>query len=161
MYSTNRRRYYLSGQRFGEMSPSSSEERVFLAKKNQRFAKKCLQTGLYWAIIVRRGNTAAKTNHTFRDFPSQCRLVGTDTTGCGSRRIFCPNFSAKNLEIQKVFLRFSNLNLVQNLSLTALADFFRGSIESTSCCTAHVPRNRFPQNARCGIARREMRPIPP
>ena len=121
MYSTNRRRYYLSGQRFGEMSPSSSEERVFLAKKNQRFAKKCLQTGLYWAIIVRRGNTAAKTNHTFRDFPSQCRLVGTDTTGCGSRRIFCPNFSAKNLEIQKVFLRFSSLNLVQNLSTPALA----------------------------------------
>ena len=42
---------------------------------------------------------------------------------------FAPTFRFENLEIHKVFLRFSNLILQQNLSPTALADFFRASLE--------------------------------
>ena len=38
-------------------------------------------------------------------------------------------FRFENLEIHKVFLRFSNLDLRQNLSLTALTDLFRVTIE--------------------------------
>jgi hypothetical protein len=34
---------------------------------------------------------------------------------------FAPTFRFENLEIHKVFLQFSNLNLEQNSSLTALA----------------------------------------
>ncbi len=45
---------------------------------------------------------------------------------------FAATFRFKNLEIHKVFLRFFNLNLRQNLSPTALADLFRGSLESSS-----------------------------
>ena len=41
---------------------------------------------------------------------------------------FVPTFRFENLEIHKVFLRFSNLNLEQNPSLTALADLFRASL---------------------------------
>lgn len=42
---------------------------------------------------------------------------------------FAPTFRFENLEIHKVFLRFSNLILQQNLSPIALADFFRASLE--------------------------------
>ena len=42
---------------------------------------------------------------------------------------FSATFRFENLEIHKVFLRFSNLNLRQNLSLTALADLFRASLK--------------------------------
>ena len=41
---------------------------------------------------------------------------------------FAATFRFENLEIHKVFLRFSNLDLRQNLSLTALADLFRASL---------------------------------
>ena len=41
---------------------------------------------------------------------------------------FVPTFRFENLEIHKVFLQFSNLNLEQNPSLTALADLFRASL---------------------------------
>ena len=42
---------------------------------------------------------------------------------------FAATFRFENLEIHKVFLRLSNLNLRQNLSPTALADLFRASLE--------------------------------
>ena len=42
---------------------------------------------------------------------------------------FAATFRFENLEIHKVFPRFSNLNLRQNLSTTALADLFRASLE--------------------------------
>ena len=42
---------------------------------------------------------------------------------------FAATFRFENLEIHKVFLRFSNLNSEQNLSLTALADLFRASLD--------------------------------
>ena len=45
---------------------------------------------------------------------------------------FVPTFRFENLEIHKVFLRFSNLNLEQNPSLTALADLFRASLKTDS-----------------------------
>ena len=44
---------------------------------------------------------------------------------------FAATFRFENLEIHKVFLRFSNLNLRQNLSPTALADLFRASLTQT------------------------------
>ena len=43
---------------------------------------------------------------------------------------FAATFRLENLEIHKVFLRFFNLDLRQNLSPTALADLFRASLES-------------------------------
>ena len=42
---------------------------------------------------------------------------------------FAVTFRFENLEMHKGFLRFSNPNLHQNLSLTALADLFRASLE--------------------------------
>ena len=42
---------------------------------------------------------------------------------------FAATFRFENLEIHKVFLRFSNLDLRQNLSLSALADLFRASLK--------------------------------
>ena len=41
---------------------------------------------------------------------------------------FVPTFRFEELEIHKVFLRFPNLNLEQNLSPIALGDFIRASL---------------------------------
>ena len=46
---------------------------------------------------------------------------------------FAATFRLENLEIHKVFLRFPNLNLQQNLSPTALADLFRASFVYSDC----------------------------
>ncbi|MBR2047751.1 MAG: hypothetical protein IJ960_04055, partial [Oscillospiraceae bacterium] len=41
---------------------------------------------------------------------------------------FDPTFQFENREIHKVFLRFPNFNLGQNLSPSALADLIRASL---------------------------------
>ena len=47
---------------------------------------------------------------------------------------FVPTFRFEKLEIHKVFLRFPNLNLEQNLSLIALGDLIRVSLSAKERC---------------------------
>ncbi|MBR2047234.1 MAG: hypothetical protein IJ960_01420, partial [Oscillospiraceae bacterium] len=46
---------------------------------------------------------------------------------------FDPTYPFENREIHKVFLRFPNFNLGQNLSPSALADLFRASLNPVLC----------------------------
>ena len=60
---------------------------------------------------------------------------------------FVPTFRFENLEIHKVFLRFSNLNSEQNLSLTALADLFRASLDCHVAALLAMTRRGLFQHA--------------
>ena len=46
---------------------------------------------------------------------------------------FAPTFQFIKLKIHKVFLRFLNFNLCQNLSPQTLADFISGYMKYTTC----------------------------
>lgn len=103
----------------------------------------------HWRIPRRQ--TGRRSRHKSGDLRKP--LESLNKSSSAESGSFSPSVQFQKREIHAVFLRFWNLRLVKNLSLTALADLIRASISRPLC------PGDWAEAAVCGAEKRLRRSI--